>query len=228
MRRLAVLLLVPLLFAGCGAGEGGGTASLWITRDRGSEVLLVARVPAGLTAMQALTRKADVETKYGGRYVQSIEGIEGSLSARRDWFYFVNGIEVDRGAAEYRLRRGDVEWWDFRSWDRRREQPVVVGAFPEPFVHGYDGRIRPAAVRYPQPADRPLARRLAAVIGAVSVARSVVAPGDGTNVLFIVGGGTRFVAERRGGGVRFVASRDVARRLVRDPAAYRFRYAVPS
>ena len=73
---------------------------MWVTRDRGAHVLLVREVPAGLTAMQALDRVADIETTYGGRYVQSINGIDGSLSAQSDWFYFMNGIEGDRSAAE--------------------------------------------------------------------------------------------------------------------------------
>ena len=88
-------------------------------------------------------READVETRYGGRFVQSIEGIEGDVGARADWFYFINGFEGDRSAAEYRLRDGDVDWWDFRSWRAQMRQPVVVGAFPEPFLHGYGGKTRP-------------------------------------------------------------------------------------
>ena len=98
-----------VLLAGCGHERtGSGTASLWITRDRGASVLLVQTVPAGLTAMQALDTKADISTRYGGRYVQSIDGVEGDISRRRDWFWFLNGIEADRSAAEYRLRPGDV------------------------------------------------------------------------------------------------------------------------
>ena len=89
--------------------------------------------------MQALDRMAEIKTRYAGRYVQSIDGTEGSIAARSDWFYFINGYEADRSAAEYRLRDGDVEWWDFRSWRTRMREPVVVGAFPEPFLHGYGG-----------------------------------------------------------------------------------------
>ena len=51
----------------------------------------------------------------------------------------MNGYEGDRSAAEYRLRDGDVAWWDYRAWDREGEARVVVGAFPEPFVHGFAG-----------------------------------------------------------------------------------------
>jgi Domain of unknown function (DUF4430) len=159
---LAVLALAALL-AGCGGvGTAGtaGRAGVWVTRDRGAEVIATGAVPAGLTAMQGLRRVASVETRYGGRYVQAVEGVAGSLSARRDWFYYVNGYEADRGAAEYRLRAGDVEWWDYRSWRTEMSVPLVVGAFPEPFLHGYDGERRSAVVVH-DAASRALAGRVA-------------------------------------------------------------------
>src|SRR5205823_13684918 len=71
LRALAIVAAAVL--AGCGGDPGhGGTARLWITSDRGAHVLLTATVPAGLTAMQALSRKAKIETRYGGHFVQSI------------------------------------------------------------------------------------------------------------------------------------------------------------
>ena len=138
--RWVAVPLLALFLAGCGAGEGGhGTATLWVTRDNGAQVLYTGTVPAGLTAMQALERKLKVSTRYGGRFVQSIDGVSGSASGQRDWFFFVNGIEADTGAAEVRLRRGDAEWWDYRSWKGSGfTAPVVVGAFPEPFRHGFE------------------------------------------------------------------------------------------
>lgn len=223
MRRAAPLLLVAVLLAGCGAGETEGTASVWVTRDRGAKVLLVSSVPAGLTAMQALRRVADVKTRYGGRFVQAINGLEGSVSARRDWFYFVNGYDADRGAAEYRLHPGDVEWWDYRSWTAPNDVRVVVGAFPEPFLHGYGGKRRPAVVIGPTGASgRALARRLRARL----LPRGRAAP-RGTNVFrFQPSRTTRFIAEggaSAGDPVQFVFSGDW-RALVRG--AFRFRYEV--
>src|SRR5205823_809025 len=146
--RVAAVVLAAAALAGCAnAGAGGkGRATVWVTRDEGAHVLLVRTVPAGLTAIQGLERVAHVRTRYGGRFVQAIDGIEGSLSRRQDWFYFVNGYEADRGGAEYVLHAGDVEWWDYRSWRQNMHVPVVVGAFPEPFLHGYGGRHRQAAV----------------------------------------------------------------------------------
>ncbi|HEX4929875.1 MAG TPA: hypothetical protein VFV62_04130, partial [Gaiellaceae bacterium] len=73
IRRAVVALFVLFLLAGCG-GAGGdeeGTAQLWVTRDRGAKLLVEAEVEAGQTLMRALAAEADVETRYGGRYVQS-------------------------------------------------------------------------------------------------------------------------------------------------------------
>ena len=151
-RRCTLLLLAALALAGCG-GEGptaaDGTAHLWVTRDRGSELLVDTTVPAGQTLLRALRSEAKVTTRYGGGFVQSIDGVEGSARRHEDWFWFVNGLAGDRSAASYRLRDGDVAWWDYRDWSGDADTlEVVTGAFPEPFLHGYDGKSRPAAVRY--------------------------------------------------------------------------------
>lgn len=232
MKRLFLALLAALLLAGCGEERSGeeGTASLWITRDRGEQVVLTADVPAGLTAMQALDRKADVETRFGGRFVHSINGIEGSVAGRRDWFYFVNGIEADRGASEYRLHRGDILWWDFREWGQVMRAPVVVGAFPEPFLHGFGGETRPAAVRYEVAELAGGARAIGRLIRAESVApRSTPVPEDAN--LFVVAGSGRpeLVASLREGAsgpgdpVVFTFVGDPAR-LARNPGLVRYRY----
>jgi hypothetical protein len=228
--RLGALLVALLLLVACSGGGGEeGSATLWVTRD-GVQVLHEAEVPAGVTVLQALEREADVETRYGGRFVQAIDSVEGSLSAGRDWFYFVNGYEADRGAAEYRVRRGDVVWWDFRAWRGRNEQPIVVGSFPEPFLHGYGGRTRPAAVRYADSSQAEHARALAKVVGAGSVApASSPVPSD-ANVLRLTADAARFEARLRAGGgagapVEFVLSGADAARLARNPALVRFRYS---
>ena len=57
----------------------GGDAQLWVTRDNGTEVVLEAAVPSGISAIAALDGEADIETRYGGRFVQAVDGVEGSL-----------------------------------------------------------------------------------------------------------------------------------------------------
>jgi hypothetical protein len=181
-----VLALVLAAAALTGCGGEHGTATLWVTRDQGAEVIVDREVPAGLTAMQALDRAADIKTRYGGRYVQAINGIEGSFTARRDWFYFINGYEADRSAAEYRLHDGDVEWWDFRSWRTRMRVPVVVGAFPEPFLHGFDGKRRPARVYYVERRQRAAAKRLAELLHGRATRRRRVLDSRRLNVLALL------------------------------------------
>jgi Domain of unknown function (DUF4430) len=178
--------------------------------------------------MQALDRVAAVKTRYGGRYVRSVDGVDEQ--GRRSWFFYVNGYLADRGAADYRLGPGDVEWWDFRAWRDPAQDPVVVGAFPEPFLHGYDGKRRPAVVVAPGPASgRAVARRLHARLAFLGER----VPRD-ANVLYLgpSGGGTRFDGRPRregagpGASVRMLFLGDW-HQLLRRPSPFRFRYAVP-
>jgi hypothetical protein len=209
IRRAISAFAVLVLLAGCGgaAGEGKGTAQLWVTRDRGATLLVDTKVDAGQTLMRALASEADVKTRYGGRYVQAVNGIEGSLSAQRDWFWFVNGYEGDRSAASYRLHDGDVAWLDYRAWQQEGEARVVVGAFPEPFVHGYGGKTRQVAVRYDRGFEKR-ARKLGAQLGAAKVAPLGTAVPADANVLEVRRGASSLTAEllgeTAGDPVRFV------------------------
>jgi hypothetical protein len=224
VRRLAAAVLVVAALAGCGSTHTKGSATLWITRDRGQHVLLAGKVKAGQTAMQALQQRVKVKTSYGGRFVQSIDGLSGNRSARRDWFYFVNGYEADRGAADYTLHPGDVEWWDYRSWQHSMHVPVVVGAFPEPFLHGYGGKTRDAAIVYDSQALRPEARALGKLIHAKTLKADQL---DDANVLFLTKADVPLSAttSEAGSPVRFVIGPTAARRLLAEPKLVRYRYS---
>jgi Domain of unknown function (DUF4430) len=91
--------------------------------------------------MRILDRSAEIETRYGGGFVQSIDGLAGGSEGgrRSDWFFFVNGIESPIGAADFDLSDGDRVWWDHRDWTSAMRVPAVVGSWPEPFVHGFRG-----------------------------------------------------------------------------------------
>ncbi|HEV8155555.1 MAG TPA: DUF4430 domain-containing protein, partial [Gaiellales bacterium] len=117
-----------------------------VTRDYGSTRLVSARAAPGQSALNALRRSAHVGTSYGGRFVESVNGLSGDRSAANDWLYFVNGIAPDVGAADMRLHPGDREWWDRRYWRDLVQTPVAIGAWPEPFVHGFDGHRHPVSV----------------------------------------------------------------------------------
>jgi hypothetical protein len=66
----------------------------------------------------------------------------------------VNGIQANVGAADYTLHAGDTEWWDYRFWNDLIQVPVAIGAWPDPFVHGYGGRRPSVSVTGPACAAR--------------------------------------------------------------------------
>jgi Domain of unknown function (DUF4430) len=142
------------VLGGCGLGAGdaqpGRGVSLRVTRDFGQEQLLSKQ---GLplrddeTVMRLLRKQADVETRFGGGFVQSIDGLSGrGSSATSDWFFYVNGIEATEGAADYELSPGDVVQWDYRDWGEAMDARAIVGAFPQPFSGGLDGKRFPVRV----------------------------------------------------------------------------------
>lgn len=150
---LIAVLAAALGLSGCGLGPGEervGRAQLRITRDFGEQRLGSARdegVRAGDTVMRFLQRQRRVQTRYGGRFVQGIDGLSGEgADGRRDWFYFVNGIEGEVGAADRPLSPGDIVQWDYRRWDAAMSVPAIVGAYPEPFVSGAQGKRLPTRV----------------------------------------------------------------------------------
>lgn len=149
----ALLLALACALAACGTGAGsdGGSASVLVTRDFGAIELgreSAERVPAGETVMRLLQRRFDVETRFGGGFVSSIDGLAGGRSGTRsvDWFYYVNGIEAEEGAAARKVSDGDRIWWDHHDWSAVMRVPAVVGAFPEPFVSGIGGKRLPVRI----------------------------------------------------------------------------------
>ena len=153
VKRLAAFLTAAVLLAGCGFGQGEereGSAELRITRDFGRETLDSARIDSVReddTVMRFLRRESDIETSYGGRFVQQIGDLAGGgAGGTRDWFFWVNGLESSVGAAEYELSPGDRVQWDYRDWEATMRVPAIVGAYPEPFRSGIEGKRRPVRV----------------------------------------------------------------------------------
>ena len=156
-RALACVLAIAAVAvpaSGCGFGAGSKQASegsLTVTRDFGSESLgrrRTAGVSESDTVMRLLQRDFQVDTRYGGKFVQEIDGVAGGREggSRVDWFYYVNGIEASVGAAERKVSAGDRIWWDHHDWSATMRVPAVVGSFPEPFTSGVDGRKLPVRI----------------------------------------------------------------------------------
>src|SRR5258706_8162538 len=104
-------LVCALAVAACGLGAGptsSGTATLTVTRNYGSRILVQARAtdpPSSESVIRFLDSQADITTRYGGGFVQSIDGLSGTGSS--DWFFYVNGIESPVGSADVQLKAGD-------------------------------------------------------------------------------------------------------------------------
>ena len=147
------LLCAALAAVGCGLGPGPdvGQVSLTVTRDYGAEAVLPPaseEASESDTVMAVLERDADISTRYGGGFVQSIDGLEADERFERsfDWFFYVDGVESTVGAADYPLHGGEAIWWDYRDWSAAMRVPAVVGSWPQPFLDGYDGEHHPVAV----------------------------------------------------------------------------------
>jgi hypothetical protein len=154
LRRLLPVLAcaVLLLVAGCagvrssdqtpavgGRPPAAGELRLVVSRDYGARVLKDIVVPAraGTTVMRLLAEHAQVDTKYGGGFIQGIDGLEssfgGSSADAADWFYWVDGAMGSVGAADAALNGGQTAWWDYHRWDGAMFIPGVLDAFPAPF-----------------------------------------------------------------------------------------------
>jgi hypothetical protein len=162
---IAALLLISL-FCGCSgqahlenenpanSEPSKAQATVVVTQDFGKELILEQKADIGpdTTAMAALQMVADVETKYGGGFVGSINGVsteyEGASKSKKDWFFTINGVASHIGARDYILRNGDVEHWDLRVWSYLQFIPAIVGDFPQPFLSGYQDKIKPTLVVY--------------------------------------------------------------------------------
>jgi hypothetical protein len=154
--RASVALVATLALAGCGLGAGGKPThvSLLVTDGFGAQTVLSKPAPTIVgadTVMRMLERNATVTTAYGGGFVASIDKLAGGGST--DWFYYVNGVEAGKGAADTKLHTGDHVWWDRHVWKAAESIPAVVGSFPEPFVDGYGGKHLPLMIECTQTAS---------------------------------------------------------------------------
>lgn len=164
-RALLAAAAAVAALAGCGLGAGaerdGAGVDLRVTRDFGHRLLLAKDglpIREDDTVMRLLRRNADVETRFGGGFVQEIDGLAGEgPSGTSDWFYYVNGIAASTGAADFELSPGDVVQWDHRDWGLTMDVRAIVGAFPQPFTGGFEGKRFPVRVECDDP-DAPACR----------------------------------------------------------------------
>jgi hypothetical protein len=185
-----------LMLASCGLGPGRTPSAihLTVTQGFGSHTLGSPRAPharGAETVMSLLMRNHKVRTRFGGGFVQSIDGRSGGTLAGDpvDWFYYVNGVEAPKGAADTNVHPGDRIWWDLHDWSQTDHVPAVVGSFPEPFLHGLSGKRLPVRVECMELTGAPcqtVLRRLRAV--GVPAGLAAIGPGDEPSTLRVLVG----------------------------------------
>jgi hypothetical protein len=150
---IALLLVgVALAAAGCGLGPGAsvGSVNLTVTREFGAVKVAESSGEANEsdTVMRFLEGENKIETRYGGGYVESIDGVSEAERGGHpyDWFFYVNGVESPIGAAEVSLEGGEQIWWDIHDWSASENVPAVVGSWPAPFTTGWEGYAPVVAV----------------------------------------------------------------------------------
>jgi hypothetical protein len=185
VQRVALLMVLGLALSLGGCGFGGdddrtGGAVVRVTRDFGHVRLgsaAVARVEDGQTPTTLLRSRF--------KDVPSIEGLRRRPGA--DWFLFVNGVE--HGDAHQELAPGDRLQWDYRSTAAGGDVPAIVGAFPEPLLHGTGGKRRPVRLECDTAAAaacKAVDERLRAV-GVFATRSTLGAPGTQSVIRVVVG-----------------------------------------
>lgn len=165
-----------------GSATTSGEGEIRVTRDFGATVLVHRElpIPAGASAMSLLAANADVETAYGGGFVDAIDGLASGYTngagQMADWFYYVNGMQADKGAADYAVSGRDSVWWDYHRWDYAVALPAAVGQYPQPFLSGAGERL-PTVIEH-APGFEPAARSIADSLEAAGVAQVSARPLD--------------------------------------------------
>ncbi|WP_320672432.1 hypothetical protein [Patulibacter defluvii] len=173
VRRWSAALLTVVAVAGltgCGSGddEPQGVRVL-VTDGRGSRLLLdrdQLPVKDGEHVADVLRRAAKVRLDRQGD-VTAIGDTAASGDAR--WSFWINGAPPETGAlddsrptheqrpttferaTEAEVHDGDTIWFDRSAPGPAARPRGVVGSFPEPFLHGFDGKRWPVRVECTEP-----------------------------------------------------------------------------
>jgi len=151
-----LLLSIFLLLSGCSVQNNTAVDKLFevelvVSRDFSSEILFkkTVQVDAEETVLDVLEKNLEVETVTGG-FVNAINGFKSSIGneAGNDWFYYVNGTAANCSSKAYHLKDGDKVLWDYHKWDGNSFTPAIIGAYPEPFVNGFEGKTKGTRIYY--------------------------------------------------------------------------------
>lgn len=154
MKRLFLILILALLAAcltGCRIGSEPlaepVTIHIVATQDFGKELIFdrEAVIERRMSAQDVLAEVTDFKTD--GSYILEFEGLCGNDQVY--WMYYINGFLSKWFASGYTIQPGDVMVWDFHPWaGAHHGASAIIGSFPEPLLHGYEGETYPTTVVY--------------------------------------------------------------------------------
>ena len=133
------------------SGDKSIKVTITITKDFGKELLIEETIPVApdISALEASKQVAEIETKYGGGFVSSINNVSSSYpNTQYDWFFYVNGFLSKTGASDYMVINGDSIVWDYHRWDNSQFQSAILGSYPKYFTNGYSGEISVTIIAY--------------------------------------------------------------------------------
>lgn len=175
VRRALLLLAVAgglVAVSGCGSvGDPSGGARVLVTTDDGARVLLdksEISLKDDESVLALLQRAAgEVETNAAGTAVTAIDGHAAKSGAT--WSFWVNGVSVRSGGLvkgqdvnlqqppvvetprTAKVHNGDTIWFDLRPNAAVGTPRGVVGTYPEPFLHGSEGKRWPLRIECAEP-----------------------------------------------------------------------------
>ncbi len=156
-----------------GKKQPAGNLQMLVTHNFGaaSEFNRSVSYYGGESVMDVMRQHLEIETAYGGSFVNSINGVKSGYTdksiftrKKRDWFYYVNGVVSSVGADAYAAKNSASVWWDYHDWSGSGSNtPAVVASYPHPFTSGYEG-ARPGTVIYYSDGHADDADRLASAL----------------------------------------------------------------
>jgi len=184
---LAALGGLALALAGCAIRSAPSGVQLLVTREFGAHVVqrtsgLNAR--EGETMLALLSNAGAFPSSTRSGFVASIDGFSAAGQAAESgqsaqWVYYVNGVQARKPASTTKLLPGDHVWWDLHDASQSAGVPAaIVGAYPEPFLNGIEGKRLPVRIECTNVSERACSA-VTASLRSFSVPAAIAGVGSG-------------------------------------------------
>lgn len=142
--RLASLMIMVGLLAGCGSDDGNDekatsdnnqteqqsgdeatgeknedTVVITISKDKESGYIDEKEIPIedGAILMDVMEENFAIEADFDGGFITSIEGVAPKQDEQKAWMFFVDGELATKGVKDYELSPGDKISFDLQAWE---------------------------------------------------------------------------------------------------------------